>query len=317
MKTTKIAIQKWMPQAAPYLIMAVAPLCWAGNAVLAGGVVDMIPPVTLAFFRWAAAFVILLPFTWNRAKQDWPAALKAWKILTLISIFGISCFNSMLYKAVHTIPVINVTLIQTAMPAFIILISLILYREKITGLQVLGMILCLSGAGLVVLKGNITALFNMSFLQGDILMIAAVILYAFYSVLLRKRPNMHPLSFLTYTFGIGAFWLSPVYAWETIHCEPFDVTWAVVSSVLYVAVFPSIVAYFCWNRGIEVLGPSRGGLFINLMPVFASVLAIIWLDESLMAFHVYGMALILTGMMLFNRKPVSNRDKCLDTPRRH
>lgn len=285
-----------------YLILAIAPLCWAGNIVLARGVIDIIPPITLAFWRWTGAFLLLIPFTWRTAKQDWGVVKQSWGIILLLSIFGISCFNTLLYTAVHTIPAINGALIQTAMPAAIILISVLVFKDRVTLLQIFGAVICMFGAFLVVCKGNILEIRYLSLATGDILMMIAVVTYALYSVLLRKRPLIHPLSLLTYTFGIGALGLLPLYIWEIYYYPPFEITIQVLLSILYVAVFPSIIAYFCWNRGIADLGPNRAGLFINLIPVFASVFAILFLNESLKIYHILGMVLIFSGMILFNRK---------------
>ena len=141
----------------------------------------------------------------------------------------------------------------------------------------------------------------MALVQGDLLMIVAVVLYALYSALLPKRPDMHPVSFMTYTFGLGCLGLLPLYLWEMSVVGTFTLTFGVAGSIGYVALFPSIVAYFCWNRGVAVIGANRTGLFINLIPVFAAVLAILFLGESLKAFHLAGMALILAGFVMFNR----------------
>jgi drug/metabolite transporter (DMT)-like permease len=285
----------------PYFLLAIAPLCWAGNIVLARGVTDIVGPVSLAFWRWATAFMILLPFAWRNTKKDWRIVVAHWKILLFLSICGITCFNTLLYTAVHTTTAINGALIQTMMPAFIILISLVFFSEKITQLQILGVALCMLGAVLVVLQGKLTTLMAFSFVKGDILMIVAVILYALYSAFLRKRPPIHPLSFLITTFGIGTMGLLPVYFWELNYGNTHALTQEAVISIIYVAVFPSIVAYLCWNKGIEIIGANRAGLFINLTPVFASIMAIIFLDETLKLFHVLGMILIFGGMILFNR----------------
>jgi drug/metabolite transporter (DMT)-like permease len=140
------------------------------------------------------------------------------------------------------------------------------------------------GAGVVVIKGRWQALIDMALVQGDLLMIVAVVLYALYSALLPKRPAMHPMSFMTYTFGLGCLGLLPLYLWEMSVLGTFTLTPGVAGSIGYVALFPSIVAYFCWNRGVAVIGANRTGLFINLIPVFAAILAIIFLGESLKAF---------------------------------
>ncbi|MGD9301813.1 MAG: DMT family transporter [Desulfobacterales bacterium] len=291
----------WYRTALPYLLTAVAPLCWGGNIVLARGVVDIIPPVSFAFWRWTIAFLILLPFAYPAARQDWALVVKSWKIMSVLSIFGISIFNTLLYTAVHTTTAINGAMIQTTMPAVIILATLIMFKEKVTRLQILGVGICIFGAFIVILRGRWDTLLGMSFASGDVLMMGAVILYALYSALLRRRPAIHPLSFLIYTFGLGIIFLLPIYIWELARSATLTLTIQVVLSILYVALFPSILAYFCWNRGVELLGANRTGLFINLIPVFASILAIVFLGETLQAFHIIGMTLICSGMILFNR----------------
>ena len=284
-----------------FLMVAVAPLCWAGNIVLAKGVVTMIPPVALAFWRWTIAFLILLPFAWPIVKKDWPRVLAGWKIMLLLSLSGITAFNTLLYMAMHTTTAINGALIQTTMPAVIIVISMILYGERVAWLQAAGVILCVVGAGVVVLQGSWRALIDMALVQGDLLMIAAVVLYALYSALLVRRPDIHPLSVLVTTFGMGALGLLPLYFWEMAAAGTFALTPGVAASIAYVALFPSIVAYFCWNRGVAVIGANRTGLFINLIPVFAAILAIVFLGETLRFFHLIGMVLIVAGFVLFNR----------------
>ena len=291
---------RWYRSSLPYLLTGVASLCWGGNIVLARGVADIIPPVSFAFWRWTIAFIILLPFTWSRARQDWPRVIKSWKIMSVLSILGISFFNTMLYTAMHTTTAINGAMIQTTMPAVIILVTLLLFKETVSKLQILGVAVCILGAFIVILRGRWATLLGMSFAPGDILMMGAVILYALYSALLRQRPAIHPLSFLIYTFGLGILFLLPLYVWELSGSQTITLTRDVVLSILYVALFPSIVAYFCWNRGVEVIGANRAGLFINLIPVFASILAILFLGERLQVFHLIGMLLIFGGMILFN-----------------
>lgn len=285
----------------PYALLAIAPLCWAGNIVLARGVIDLIAPATLAFWRWTVASLLLWPFAYSHARRDWPLFTRHWKMMVFLSLVGISGFNTLLYMAVHTTTAINGALIQTTMPAVIILISLLAFKQKVSRLQSLGVALCILGAGLVVLRGRFSTFLDLSFVQGDLLMLAAVLLYALYSAFLQRRPSIHPLSFLLYTFALGALGLLPLYLLELMVGRHFVLNFEVVASVLYVAAFPSIVAFFCWNRGVERIGANRAGLFINFIPVFASVMAIIWLGESLRAFHLIGMLLIFAGMVLFNR----------------
>ena len=286
----------------PYVLLLVPPLCWGGNAVLARGVVDVVPPVSLAFWRWVAALIILLPFTLHHVKRDWKTAMASWPWLLVLSFLGVSCFNSMLYTAAHTTTAINISLMQTAMPAMIILISWAVFKERITSVQLVGVLVSMAGACLIVVRGSLQILLNMELVKGDVLMLFAVFIYALYSALFKKRPSIHPLSLLVLTFGWGALMLLPVYVWEVRAVGPFSLSFAAFMSILYVAVFPSIVAYFCWNRGIELIGANRAGLFMYLIPVFASVMAILFLGETLHAYHGMGMVLILVGMVIFNRR---------------
>jgi drug/metabolite transporter (DMT)-like permease len=287
---------------APYILVLFAPLFWAGNIVLGRGVSQIIPPIGLAFWRWAIAFLILIPFSWSHLRKDWPVIQRHWKILLLLSFLGVTCFNTMLYKAVHTTTAINGSLIQSSMPAWIVLFSLLIFGERISRVQLAGMLLCIFGALYLVSRGDWLAISDLIFVEGDVWMIVAVSLYACYSAMLRKRPAMTDLGFLTATFAMGGLMLLPLYIWEVSVTPPLALSWQVGGSILYVAVFPSILAYLCWNRGAELIGANRTGLYINFVPVFASILAVILLDEILVAFHFVGISMIIGGMILFNRR---------------
>jgi drug/metabolite transporter (DMT)-like permease len=283
----------------PYLVLALAPLCWAANIVLARGVVELIPPAAFAFWRWSLAALLVVPFARRHLAADREALARGWKRLLILAVLGISGFNALLYTAVHTTTAINGALIQTSMPAVIAVLTLGLYRERLTPRQMSGIALCIAGAVLVVLRGELRTLAAMGVATGDLLMVAAVICYGLYSVLLRRRPAIHPLSFLAATFALGAAGLLPAYLVELSFVGGFALTREVALSVVFVAIFPSIVAYFCWNKGVDRVGPNRAGLFINLIPVFASLLSTGLLGESVQGFHVAGMALIAGGMALF------------------
>jgi drug/metabolite transporter (DMT)-like permease len=285
----------------PHILLIFPPLFWAGNVVLGRGVNQIIPPVTLAFWRWAIALVFLLPFTWKRVKKDWPTVQRHWKIMLMLSFLGIACFNTMLYTAVHTTTAIDSALIQTSMPAWIVVFSLLLFNERIRLVQAMGVAICIVGAFLIIAHGEWSYFRHLSFVAGDIWMLAAVVLYALYSILLRKRPATDDLSFITITFGMGGLMLLPLYLWEVSVVGGIGLSGAVVGSILYVALFPSILAYLCWNRGVELVGANQGGLYINLTPVFASVLAVLLLGESLHLFHLVGVMMIVGGMVLYNR----------------
>ena len=187
---------------------------------------------------------------------------------------------------------------QSVLPVLIVIMSYLFFRETIRPVQVLGIFVSLSGAVIIITQGNLNVLTELSFNIGDLLILIAVICYAAYSAFLRKRPPIHPLSFLAATFITGTSILFFLYLWEHLSRQVMPFNHLTVIAVGYVAIFPSIVAYFCFNRGVELLGANRAGLFIHLMPVFGSILAMIFLGESFKMFHGIGIILILSGIVL-------------------
>ncbi len=283
-----------------YLLLILPPLFWAGNAVLARGVADLIPPVAMSFWRWALALLILLPFTWKQTRRDWPEIRQHWKIIFLLGLLGIASFNTLLYAAAHSTTVINIALTQSVMPVIIVVISFFLFRDRVTPLQFFAIGLCTVGAGHIVIRGDLQRLLQLEFVRGDLFMLLAVSLYGLYSVLLRKRPDIAPMSFLTTTFAVGVVLLLPLYLWEYQTAPSLHLTQPVVLSLLYVAFCPSILAYLFWNRGIHEIGANQAGLYINLIPLFASLLAVIFLGERFQGYHIVGIVLIASGLLMFN-----------------
>lgn len=283
----------------PYLLLLLPPIFWAGNVVLARGLADQIPPLTMSFLRWLGALLILAPFTWRQLRRDWPLFVGHWRVTWLCAILGIASFNSLLYTATQTTTALNCALMQALMPAAIILCSFLLEREKIGLQQGLGVTLCSLGAAWIVLQGKLFAIRELNLVSGDLWMLLAVICYALYSTLVPRRPRVHPLSFLLLTMLLGTLVLAPPFVIELVLKGPPQATRTVAGGLLYIALFPSIAAYICWNRGIELIGANRAGLFINLIPVFAAGMAILFLDESLRGFHLVGILMVLAGMTMF------------------
>lgn len=284
-----------------YLLLLLPPLFWAGNSVVARGMAELIPAVAMSFWRWMIALLVLLPFTWRQTCNDWPIIKKGWKIIFLLGLLGIGSFNTLLYTAAHTTTAINIALAQSVMPVVIVLVSYFIFRDGISVRQGIAILLCMLGAGYVVIHGDINRLLTLRFVIGDLIMLLAVCLYALYSVLLRKRPaGIHPLSFLTSTFAVGVLLLLPLYIWEAQSSPPLTLSSPVILSLAYVALCPSILAYLCWNRGIHEIGATKAGLYINLIPLFAALLAVIFLGESFESYHSVGIGLIVSGLLLFN-----------------
>ena len=282
----------------PYLLLPLAPLFWSGNFILGRAVRATLPPIGLAFWRWFVASIIIFGFALPHLKRDWPTILRHWKLILFLSALGIAVFNAFVYIGLQFTTAINGVLMQSVLPVCIVAISYLFFRETITPVQALGVFVSLSGALIIITQGSLNVLTELSFNLGDLLILIAVLCYATYSASLRKRPPLHPLSFLAATFITGAILLFPLYLWEHIARQTMPFNHLTVISVGYVAIFPSILAYFCFNRGVELLGANQAGLSIHLMPVFGSILAIIFLDERFKTFHAVGIVLILSGIVL-------------------
>jgi len=255
--------------------------------------------VALAFWRWALATVLLLPFAWRHLWRDRAALWAGWPLLLLLSVLGVSTFNTLLYHAAHTTTATNIALMQTAMPAAIVALDLVLFRRRPAGMGMVGAFLAMAGAAVVVLRGDPRSLLALDLVEGDLWMMLAVLAYALYSILIPRRPPSHMLAFLGATFVAGTILLLPLFLWERAVQGPHEWNAGIVAAILYVAIFPSILAYLFWNRGVEKVGAGQTGLFICLMPIFTAALAVPLLGERLAPFHLAGFVLIVAGIFLF------------------
>lgn len=291
----------------PYLLLPLAPLFWSGNFILGRAVRTALPPVGLAFWRWLIASLIISVVAWPHVKRDWPIIRQHWKIIGFLAMLGVAAFNVLAYTGLRFTTAINGVLMQSTMPVLIIVMSYLFFRETITLLQAAGILLSLSGVATIITQGNLRALTTLSINPGDLVILTAVSCYAMYSALLRKRPPIHPFSFLLTTFVIGMVMLFPFYVWEQMFLYTMPLNRVTLLAVGYVAIFPSIFAYLCFNRGVELLGANRAGLFLHLMPVFGSLMAMLFLGEHFRSFHAAGILLILSGIVLATRKQKRRR----------
>lgn len=287
----------------PYLLLCLTALFWAGNAIVGRAVAGHIPPVTLAFIRWSGAFLIVLPFAWRYLVQDWPAIRKHLGVMLLISITGIGAFNTLQYIALERTQALNALLLQSSGPLFVAIWSLMLLGIRLTLKQALGLLVSLLGVLAILLKGDIGALAAIRFNDGDLLFILALAIFGFYSVMALKRPDIHSLSFLAFTFGCGAVVQIPLVAWEVMARPLMQLDIPNLLALGYVMVFPSTLAYLCFNRGVQLIGANRAAPVFHLIPVFGSVMAIAFLGEQLHLFHLAGYAMVLTGVFITARAP--------------
>ena len=283
----------------PFLLLVIPPLCWAGNFVVGRAMHADIPPVALTFWRWAVAGAVLLPF----------AAMAAWRLrhdlirhamlLTTLAATGVVGFQYCVYRGLQTTTAINGVLIIATIPVVIPAIAFALDGARLSRRQAAGIGLSMLGVGIVILKGDLALLAGRRLAPGDAWMALAVPLWALYSVLVRRLPaGVPPLVLLFATVVIGLALVAPLYAAEIAGGSGFAVHGASIAAIAYVGVFASVIAFACWNRGVRAVGASKAGLFIHLMPLFAAILATLFLDERLKAFHFAGAALIAAGLYL-------------------
>ena len=277
----------------PYLLLSITALCWAGNAIVGRLAAGHIPPVTLSFLRWSLAFLIILPFAWKHLVRDWDAIRGRLGTMVVLSITGIGAFNTMQYWALEHTQALNTLLLQSAAPLFVAVWSLLLLGVRLTLAQAGGLAVSLAGVLVILLQGDLTTLKNIEFNIGDIIFIAALAIFGLYSTLTFKRPQIHGLSFVGFTFGCGAAVLIPLLIWELMTRPMMQFDTANLLTLFYVAVFPSTVAYLCFNRGVHLIGANRAAAFFHVIPVFGAAMAIVFLGEQPQLFHVIGFALVL------------------------
>jgi len=285
--------------ASPYLLLVLATLFWSGNFVLGRAVRTQIPPVGMAFWRWAGALAVLLPLSCTQVREQWPILLRSWKVLVPLGLLGVGSFNTLVYVGLHETTATNAVLLNSACPAFIVAIAFAFRGQAATRRQGVGILVSLLGILAIVCRGTPEALRSFSFNRGDLWVLAAVLCWAVYTVLLGRRPEgVHPMAFLTALVGIGVAGLAPLYALETFRGARLSPDAVTLGSLLYLAILPSVAAYVFWNQAVGEVGPNRAGAFLHLMPAFGSVLAVVLLGESFRLYHLLGIGLILGGVTL-------------------
>jgi drug/metabolite transporter (DMT)-like permease len=286
----------------PYLLLALTSLFWAGNTVLGRFIAGHVPPITLAFVRWSGAFLILLPFAARHLRRDWPTIRKHAGVLTLLAFTGFSVYNTLAYYGLQYTSAINGLLLQSVAPLFVAMWTFVLFGDRLTLRQAAGICVSLSGVLVIVCHGSLAVLLGIEFNRGDVCFLIALVIYGFYAAFLRKRPAIHPFSFLAVGMGWGAVLLLPALAWEIARGQTMVFDRESVASFAFVCIFPSLLGYLFLNRGIELVGANRAAPFIHLVPVFGSVLAIVVLGEQFQLYHAVGYALVFSGITVATKK---------------
>ena len=281
----------------PYLLLTFTALFWAGNSIVARAARDLVPPVALSFWRWTLALLLLLPVAWPHLRKDADALKRSWPMVVVLGALGIGAFNTLLYTGLQTTSAVNGLLLQSIQPGLILLLGVVLFGERARVPQVLGMVLSIVGALVIVARGDPGSLLSLGANPGDLVIACAVVIWSIYSVLLRKRPAVHPLSFLALTMAVGVAAVAPFYVWEVAGGRLIDARPGSWLAIAYVCVFPSLIAYLFYNRGVELIGSAAAGLYLNVMPVIGAILAVLFLGEDIHAYHFAGVTLIAVGIL--------------------
>lgn len=284
-----------------YLLLTFTALFWAGNSIVGRAARDLVPPAALSFWRWTLALALLLPLAWPHLKRDGPVLRANWPIVAVLGALAIGSFNILLYTGLQSTTAINSMLIQSAQPALILIVGALVMKDRTSARQIIGVIVSLAGVLTIVGRGDPQMLIALGLNIGDAIIGVAVLLWALYSVLLRRRPPVHPLSFLAASMIVGIMVIAPVYAFELWSGKRIVAAPGSALAIAYVAVFPSFIAYLFFNRGVELIGSAATGQYMNVMPLMGAGLAMLFLGETLHLFHIGGLALIVTGILVAGR----------------
>lgn len=285
--------------ARPLLLLPLPPLFWAGNIVLGRAMGETLPPVALSMARWLVALLVLLPFIAGRAvDQRWLVA-HHWRLLLACGALGVAGYNALNYIALHTVPAASVGFLNSTLPLMVPLVAFAMGVERPRALTLAGIAISFTGVAWIVARGDPANLAQLGLSAGEPLVLLAVLNYALYSVLVRRRPlGLDPLVFLAATIACGLVVMLPF--WLLEHASgaalPLDLT--SLAAVLYIGVFASLLAFILWNRCVAVLGPSITGASFHLMALFTAILALLVLGEPIRSYHIAGAALILGGFAL-------------------
>lgn len=284
-----------------YVFLTITALSWGGNAVAGKLAAGHISPMLLTSLRWGLALIILSAFTLPRVRRDMPVIRANLPLLFGYGAIGFACFNNLLYSALNHTTAINVAITQAGMPMVIFLANFILFRIKVTPAQIVGFVLTLTGVALTASGGSFIRLIGLELNRGDALMLLAVLCYGGYTVALRYKPDLHWQSMIT-VMAAAAFLTSLPFAAFEVAREaviwPDSRGWIVAA---FTAIFPSLVAQVMFIRGNEIIGSNRAGIFINLVPIFGTLLSVMILGEMLQFYHVVALALVLGGIWLSER----------------
>lgn len=285
----------------PYVLLTFASLFWGGNVIASRLAVGQVSPMALTTFRWGGVLVLLALFARGAVARDWPILRGRLGFVLMMAFLGFTAFNALYYVAAHYTSAVNIGILQGGIPGLVFLLAFALHGTRAGAAQIAGMLATLVGVAVVATRGDLAALLGLAFNRGDLMMLGACLVYAVYTVRVPDRPAVSGLTFFA-GLAVGAFLTSlPLLAAEMAigaYLAPTPTGWAVIA---YCAVFPSVLSQIFYVRGVELIGPGRAGIFVNLIPIFASALAVAILGERFQVYHAVALLLVFGGILFAER----------------
>jgi drug/metabolite transporter (DMT)-like permease len=288
----------------PQLLLVLATVLWGGNFVIGRAVSSDIPPMTLALLRWAVALLIFFPVVAKKLKNDWPKLKANYPAVLIMAITGVAAFNTLVYVGVHYTTSINASLMNSTTPIFIYILSFIFLKDRLNWKQIVGTVISLVGVLFILTGGSFDKLQSMQFNKGDLIVIVAVLCWSIYSIVVKRNAGKLPgdTTFFA-TIVIGFILLTPFASYE-LGTTDVTINWSftTIVAIIYVGTFASIVAFLCWNKGVIAIGANRASIFLNFIPLFATLFAVLFIDETPIIAQLVGGVAIIIGVMIASRK---------------
>ena len=287
-----------------YTFLVLAALFWSGNFIVGKfATLFQIPPLSLNFLRWVLVWFILIPFTFKEILNKKNYIKANWMLISFMGIITISTFNSVVYFALNYTQVINAVLMLAGIPAIVMILSSIMKIEKANIFQLVGLILSILGVAMIISNADIQKILTLNFNKGDLWMLVCVLSWSLYSTLLKKQKlELSQFTFIQLMVTVGLIFLIPQYFYERSIGLEIPINKFFIAILLYVVIFPAIAAYYCWQKAIELIGPNRSAIFVQLMPLFSALMAIFIFKEKFQLYHLIGGTFIVSGIYLSNRK---------------
>ena len=287
-----------------YTFLVLAALFWSGNFIVGKfATLFQIPPLSLNFLRWVLVWFILIPFTFKEILNKKNYIKANWMLISFMGIITISTFNSVVYFALNYTQVINAVLMLAGIPAIVMILSSIMKIERANIFQLVGLILSIIGVAMIISNADIQKILTLNFNKGDLWMLVCVLSWSLYSTLLKKQKlELSQFTFIQLMVTVGLIFLIPQYFYERSIGLEIPINKFFIAILLYVVIFPAIAAYYCWQKAIELIGPNRSAIFVQLMPLFSALMAILIFKEKFQLYHLIGGTFIVSGIYLSNRK---------------